>query len=44
MPVTAPQVALVYKESLFRLCPSVERDANSVGASPLRLECSRLVL
>jgi hypothetical protein len=39
-----PELSSVYRESLFRLCPSVGRAANSVGVSPLRLECGRLVL
>ncbi len=41
---TAPQLALVYKESLFQFCPWSGRAANSFGVSPLRLECGRLVL
>ena len=42
--IPAPQFALVYKESLFWIWPLLGRVANSVGVSPLRLVCGRLVL
>jgi hypothetical protein len=41
---TKTSTQLVYEESLFRLCPDRGCVANSVGVSPLRLECGRLVL
>ena len=42
--VTCSPIVLVHKESLFQFCPSLGRAANSIGVSPLRLECGRFVL
>lgn len=39
-----PNLLPVHSESLFWLCPSMGRSENSLGVSPLRLECGRSVL
>ena len=43
-PDLLPNLSSFIRRILFRLCPGSGRAANSVGVSPLRLVCGRLVL